>query len=92
KNEQFDAKKLHLARNKSTKIDVQPSPSQIRANREPFYNSSHGGKNRCVKRHQGDKRLPLMPHRQGVVTQNVLHVIKFQVADRTIYVTSRTNS
>jgi hypothetical protein len=42
----------------------------------------------ALKRPREDKRLPLMPPRQGVVTPNVLHVIKFQVADKSICVTA----
>jgi len=39
---------------------------------------------------QEDKRLPFGAYFSGLKTQNVLHVIKFQVADNNIYVTCRT--
>ncbi|MGY6038704.1 hypothetical protein [Aeromonas sp. AE23HZ002T15] len=91
KNERFDPIKLHLARKLSTNFGVQSIGRQISAKGILVAIPPSGETNGNEVWIAGGKRLPVGQWSAQAVTQNVLHVIKFQVADESIYVTGCTD-
>jgi hypothetical protein len=87
KNERLDAKMLHLSRKYSTICRAISIARQISLKREPITHGMPWQQMRIKPRRERGKRLPRDPAPEAVAAPNVLHVIKFQVADNTIYVT-----